>query len=138
MTKKDQILKAMRIILMEYTERIHEANIDLCQLCVLFFTAEDKYMKEKNYHTCHKCPMFVFHKNDDEYSCMERKCKPINCREGQRPTKGLEKATEFYERVIAVVENMTNDEVCKPRTWKFLVEIDNEVYEKYKVVKKVS
>lgn len=136
MTKKDQILKAMQIILMEYKERIHQGSIATCQLCMLFYTDEDKYMKAKNYHTCHKCPMFVFHK-DDELSCLERKCKPISCHNGQRDTKGLKKAIEFYERVIAVVKNLNNDEVCKPRAWKFMIEIDEEVSAKYKVVKKV-
>lgn len=136
MTKKDKILTAMQAILLEYKEKTHEASVMSCQLCRLFYTMEDSYMKESNYHTCHKCPMFVFNQNTD-ISCIMRKCNPVYCNEGQRNTKRLKKVTEFYERIIAVVQNLSNDEVCKPRAWKFMIEIDNEVNEKYKLVKKL-
>jgi hypothetical protein len=136
--RKEIILLSMQVILHEYREKTHRSTIGDCSLCQQFYTEP---MDER--HSCHKCPMFVFHKPQKllkngypELSCMERKCKPKYCSDHQKMTKTLKKVTEFYERAVEGLQKLTNEDLAKKDCFQYLVNIDKEVSEKYKVAGK--
>ena len=123
--RKEKILFAMQVILAEYKDKSHFCSVSTCALCREF---HGYYDCEDERHECHKCPMFVFRrKNSDEMSCLERKCKPVYCREGQKLNKSIKRVIEFYERAIEGLQKLTNEDLAKKNVFQFLVDIDKEV-----------
>jgi hypothetical protein len=129
--RKERILLAMQIILAEYREKSHYASIGYCKLCQQFYTDSNGER-----HRCHKCPMFVFHntmkKNNDDLSCLERKCVPVSCKSDMKMGIKLKRVIEFYEKAIERTELLTNEDLAKKGVFDFLIDIDKEVYEKHK------
>lgn len=95
--------------------------------------------------------MHVFANSDTgNYGCMLRKCAPVafsnlvqdefcyysynNLNTGKTR---LAAVIEFYQKVIAAIEKMSYRELNKKDSFKFLVDIDNEVAEKYNLVRTV-
>lgn len=118
--KKTELLEIMNIILYEYKKGIHKRQIDSCGLC----------KKYHNLYFCYNCPMYIFVSKNISYPCMNRKCHPIDSFSLNDEIK-TKRVIEFYERVIAKIESMTINAVRKS-SFKFLIKIDNEVYDEIK------
>ena len=125
-SKKEILLDAMRIILQEYKAQTHINRMDKCSLCI-------KFRNDEIVDSCKKCPMNLFDL-DSIVPCMQRKCYPIDCKSmnnSELDGLRLKCVIQFYEQVISKIESMTNAEFLKT-DFSFLIEIDNEVYDKFK------
>ena len=65
------------------------------------------------------------------YPCTKRKCKPFSCGHNPKNSIKYSKVIEFYEKAIEKVKSMTSKQLNKKDAFKFLIEIDNEVADKY-------
>jgi hypothetical protein len=124
LNRKKEILRAMRIILREYKNDEHTTSTTDCELCKLFL--------HKGESICSLCPMFAFvHENDNNtYSCMNRKCEPVDCSRSYTDNE-YNAVIKFYEKAIKKIEKMSNDDLKKESAFEFLIAIDNKVAEKY-------
>ncbi|MFA5207444.1 MAG: hypothetical protein WC428_02190 [Candidatus Paceibacterota bacterium] len=134
--KKTELLKAMKRVLKEYKNNIHIASVAICPLCLLYNKDDDK---RHIGHECRLCPMHVFHKSyehgGDFYSCITRKCKPVNCEEDYtKDTNELKAVIDLYEEAINTVEGMTASQLNEPKAFMFLIKIDKLVAKKYCLV----
>lgn len=128
-SKKDIVLKAMRVILQEYNDIKHKNDISTCSLCILF--REDDF----RFHLCNNCPMQIFD-NMSSVPCMQRKCYPIDCTNIRTEDNfRLQRVIRFYNEIITKIESMSNSEFLKT-DYKFLVEIDNSIHKTFKITKK--
>jgi hypothetical protein len=76
--------------------------------------------------------MYVFDDCDGHiYPCMNRKCVPVDCYD-PFVQEYLEKVIKFYEAIIKKIAGMTAKELNAEGAFKFLVDIDNEIDNKYK------
>jgi hypothetical protein len=128
--KKTKLLKAMQTILQEYKEKRHEACVAKCKLCVLYYT--NYHQLPDNTHSCYKCPMIAF-KVDDDLACLHRRCEPVNCNFKITTLKKLRAVIKFYEKAIEKVELMTKEQLNEENAFKFLIDIDNEIADNYKI-----
>jgi len=127
--KKGELLKAMQRVLAEYQNNRHYCDLT-CPLCEVYYT-----------HTkgCNQCIMKVFYSNKGSLPCLYRKCEPIHCSpinqnlSEQKKIK-LQAVMEFYKKAITKVKAMTSKEINKRNAFKFLIEIDNKIAEKYHII----
>jgi hypothetical protein len=130
--KKIELLRAMKRILSEYKRNIHEANASSCPLCKLY--NRDNDIKHKG-HECRLCPMHIFHKPDPTgwgfYSCMSRRCKPVDCDDYTKDINELKAVIKLYEDAIATVQKMTSKELNAPKAFYFLIKIDKLVAKEF-------
>jgi hypothetical protein len=125
--KKSEFLEAAKYILGEYQMKIHSALVTSCQLCKLYYNH-----KINNFHTCTCCPMYVF-KGIESYSCMSRKCKPINCYYiMSKSNMTLRRVIKFYKVVIKATKEIPDAEFNVKLLRKELKRIDKEVFESVK------
>lgn len=122
---KTALLKAMRQIRNEYKKETHCLSRDTCALCKLYLDKTDM--------TCNMCPMHVFWADGDaSFSCMNRKCTPVECEEYGWLPEELLAVVEFYDRAINAVSSKSTKELNGPlQSFKFLREIDIQVAEKF-------
>jgi hypothetical protein len=123
---KAELLTAMKTILQEYEKRTHETTCTSCELCKLY---QKNY---RSYHTCCKCPMYIF-RNFGEFPCSGRRCKPLSVYCQNKMPVRLKAVIEFYEKAIEKVKSMTEEELSKKNVFKFLLDIDNEIADKYEL-----
>lgn len=128
--KKSELLEAMEAVLAQYKNNTHECNLT-CSLCKLYFTLKN---------SCPNCPMTVFKSYKGSLPCLYRKCEPIHCSPVNQNLSELKKTKllavmEFYEKAIERIKLMTYEEVNKANAFKFLIDIDNEVAQKYQINK---
>ena len=123
LNRKNEILKAMRTILQEYKNDEHSTSTTDCKLCKLFLY--------KSSPMCSLCPMFAFvHLDNNTYCCMNRRCEPVDCNKSYIDNE-YNAVIEFYEKAIKKIEKMSNIDLKKESTFKFLIAIDDKVAEKY-------
>ena len=137
--KKSALLKAMKSILSEYKRNIHTASVTVCSLCKLYHRDnQNKNDGISKGHECRLCPMHVFHRGNkydfDFYSCMSRRCTPVDCDSMTKDTNELKAVIELYEQAIAKVESMTSEELNAPKAFSFLIKIDKLVAKEFCLV----
>ncbi len=127
---KADLLIAMEKTLQEYKDKKHFINVSDCFLCHIFH--EYKYWNDKSgLHTCQDCPMYIF-KLHHIYPCMDRRCEPIDCL-GEKSLLKLRVVKEYYKRIIAKVNEISEEDLNKENAFQFLMDIDNEIADKHKV-----
>lgn len=152
-TYKKEVLAAMNEVLSQYLNKTHSLQYSSCPLC-------EKYNNLKSFRKCQGCPMNVFRNSVNEIGCLSRKCAPVDF---VRPftTKYCDKylglqlninehhiassngmtrlaaVIEFYRRAIAAIENTPSKHLNFSSDFVFLINIDNEVAEKYNLVRTV-
>jgi hypothetical protein len=120
--QKVRLLSAMHKTLQEYREKKHSTNLGSCRLCWIY---------RRGYYSCTDCPMSVFKDNVGQFPCMNRRCIPVNCYDGAyKKNIKLQAVQEFYEKAIPIVQEMT-DEQLDGKKFQFLLDIDDEVADKY-------
>lgn len=121
--KKTALLLAMQKVLADYRENKHRCTMD-CPICKLY---------NASWLDCHECPMCIFNPKDDyNLACLKRRCIPVDCEDRVHNKQiKLPAVIEFYEKAIAKVETMTYAELNKAKAFQFLIDIDNEVADKY-------
>lgn len=144
--KKSELLKAMKQILQEYIDKVHETSIDTCALCLLYNkkNVDEDYLPYtsviKN-DVCEFCPMYVFKPDFHSlqpvftYACMNRYCVPLNENEiKNRDTLSmleiniqLQAVIEFYTRAIKHISHKTNKELNEENAFAFLKSIDEDI-----------
>ena len=80
--------------------------------------------------------MTVFVCDPDFFPCMFRRCRPIDSNPNEdkyRKKERLQAVQEFYERMIEKVQSMSTEELQEKHAFKFLVDLDNEIADKYKL-----
>ncbi len=120
---KTDLLAAMKNVLQEYRERQHTLKKSDCALCKLYYNVKD-------FETCEPCPMNIFPSDFLEHNlvgCLDRKCRPVNCREIDYDSPKLKAVIEFYEQAILKVEDMKERIMNKKDAFKFLIDIDKEI-----------
>lgn len=120
--KKTRLLPIMQKILAEYRENKHRCTMN-CPLCSEYIDG---------WTDCSECPMHVFSPEETNLNCLKRRCIPVDCED--KVYKGhikLQAVQEFYEKAIEVVETLSYDELNKANAFRFLLDIDNEVADKY-------
>jgi rubredoxin len=133
-TKKSDLLEAMQTVLQEYKDKTHWVSCYKCSLCILFY--DDMKNEDKE---CGKCPMTTF-KISFNFGCVQRKCHPYDFRSYNSEKNNIidyqryQAVMEFYEKVIEKVKLMTYKEINKAGSFKFLIDIDNEIAEKYQII----
>jgi hypothetical protein len=127
---KDTLLPAMQQILKEYKTKTHTAWVADCTLCQLFKRVIDMNIE------CTKCPMTVFKGVEPNHLCLNRRCAPVSCPVNtEEELIKLKAVKEFYSLAIAKVKEMSNKELNADNAFNFLIDIDNELGDKYKLVK---
>ncbi len=130
--KKTVLLEAMQTILQEYKDKTHWVSNERCSLCKLFYN--DNEMNDKK--ECGKCPMTTF-KININYGCMLRKCHPYDFRCYKIECNFIidepqyQAVMEFYIIAIQKIRLMTYKKINKANAFKFLIDIDNEIADKY-------
>jgi len=61
---------------------------------------------------------------------MNRRCEPVDCNKSYIDNE-YNAVIEFYEKAIKKIEKMSNIDLKKESTFKFLIAIDDKVAEKY-------
>jgi hypothetical protein len=126
--KKSELLPAMKKILQEYKNVSHKKRVTSCKLCKLYYVC---------YGNCSICPMTVFNITGySQFYCTNRQCRPVDCEIFYH--KGItypeiERVIKFYKKAIERVESMTEEQLNKENAFKFLIDIDKEVAEKYSI-----
>lgn len=120
--RKIELLPAMQKILADYKINRHRCTL-ACPLCRLYYN---------EWKDCKRCLMNVFNLKDNDLSCLNRRCTPVDYEHKvyKRQIK-LQAVQEFYEKAITKVETMTYAELNKVNAFLFLKDIDNEVADKY-------
>jgi hypothetical protein len=121
--QKARLLSAMKKTLQEYKEKKHSTSLGSCRLCWIY---------RRGYYSCNDCPMSIFKDNMGIFPCMNRRCIPINCYDGAyKKNIKLQAVQEFYEKAIPIVQEMTDEQLNNSNAFHFLLDIDNEVADKY-------
>ena len=124
---KSELLKLMKVTLKEYEENEHNLDRKKCSLCNTYLIDKHDWGPEN----CGSCPMGVFDGlGRSSVPCMNRKCYPIEC-EDHYSKDELDAVIEFYKQAIKVVKTMTAEQVQKEDAFKFLIEIDKEVFKQF-------
>ena len=123
---KKQLIEACKQVLREYVDNTHVAINDSCVLCQTY--------REGDWHNggCGDCLMEVFD-SGSQGGCLRRKCTPIDSRDFFKRSKETKAVIEFYKLLIGRLETMTAKEMNKPNAFKFLIELDNQVANKYEL-----
>jgi hypothetical protein len=126
---KAEVLKAIEKIKTEYDNNTHTLGMTKCALCKLYGF---KFTYPRNSEDgCNICLMRVF-KGKDCYSCMNRKCTPIDCEEQYyKNSRELISVRKFYAVLLEKVQAMTEEEVLEDN-WKFLLALDKDIAEEIK------
>lgn len=124
-SRKDLVLKTMRLVHKQYLNNVHTNEMSKCALCREFRT--------DTYHCCSACPMDLFEERS-YVPCMSRRCYPIDCNAvfTGDDIKRLKRVIKFYEQAIARIESMSPDEVLKTN-YEFLITLDNEIAESFNI-----
>ena len=131
---KATLLPAMQQILREYQEKTHTAWVFDCALCKLFKKVVSE-PKNIDIISCTKCPMTVFKGIEPNHLCLNRRCEPISCPVNtEEEIIKLKAVKKFYSLAIAKVKEMSNKELNADNVFNFLIDIDNEVAEKYQII----
>jgi hypothetical protein len=131
--EKATLIPAMEQILNEYNNNTHTAYVMDCALCKLFKRVIDGG-EDMDTISCTKCPMNVFEGIETSHLCLNRICEPLSCPiDFEEDAKKLTAVKEFYILAIAKVKEMSEEEIQLP--FKFLIDIDNEIADKYNIIK---
>jgi hypothetical protein len=67
--------------------------------------------------------------------CTCRRCIPIDCQRLKQPKykNKLKAVVKFYQLAISKVEILTENELNQLQSFAFLIDIDNEIADKYKL-----
>jgi hypothetical protein len=121
---KSELLPAMQTILQEYKDKTHKAQNSTCSLCKLYV-----------HNKCCSCPMKVFNDYENNFPCINRLCRPMSCYPfTDNDNSNLLAVIAFYEKAIAKVEKMTEEELNKENAFNFLIKIDEKVAKKYEIL----
>ena len=122
MSKKEELLQAMRGVLKQYADKTHENMVASCPLCIAY----------SNENTCcGNCPMTIF---KGGLGCMNRKCRPMNIDKDVVLNGELYRryraVMEFYEEAIKTFESLDEKDINRT-SLKLLIKIDKRIAKKH-------
>jgi hypothetical protein len=132
MIKKSPLIRAMKEVASEYNDNSHRLSMYKCAMCLTY--------RDNDAYNCGCCPMRMAFK-----ACGRRQCMPVECytassnhKTSKEHLNQLEAVREFYYKTIARVRRMTVKELNAPQAFKFMVKIDQEIADKYGIMREIG